>query len=127
MRHSLETLLSIIIPTLNEAEHLPALLDDLKQQQNISLEIIVGDGGSTDATRAVAEAYGVSFVSAKPGRGAQMNAAARKATGEYLLFLHADSRLDDPNLLADAVQALPPVAHARARIVTHARGAHDVA
>jgi len=44
-------LLSIIIPTLNEADHLPALLDDLKRQKGISLEVLVGDGGSSDATR----------------------------------------------------------------------------
>lgn len=101
-----QPLLSVVIPTLNEAENLPPLLDDLKKQQNISLEIIVGDGGSSDATRSVTDAYGVRFVSARRGRGVQMNAAAEQASGDYLLFLHADSRIDDPYLLAHAVQAM---------------------
>jgi len=106
MRQPPKTLLSIIIPTLNEAGNLPALLEDLRQQRNISLEIIVGDGGSEDATRAVADAYGACLVSARRGRGAQMNAAALQATGDYILFLHADCRIDDPCLLNSAVQAL---------------------
>ena len=98
--------LSIIIPTLNEAANLPALLHDLKQQKNISLQIIVGDGGSSDATRALAESYGAHFVSSRRGRGVQMNAAAGQACGDFLLFLHADSRLDDPCLLVNAMRAL---------------------
>lgn len=99
-------LLSIIIPTLNEAENLPALLADLNNQENIAFEIIVGDGGSTDATRQIAEQCGAGFVVAGRGRGNQMNAAAKVATGEYLLFLHADSRIDDRNLLSNAMHAL---------------------
>jgi rSAM/selenodomain-associated transferase 2 len=106
MQQSHLPLLSVIIPTLNEAKHLPHLLDDLKKQQNVSLEIIVADGGSSDATRSVAEAGGARFVTAERGRGAQMNAAARVASDDYLLFLHADSRIDDPALLSDAVRAL---------------------
>lgn len=106
MNHISQPLLSVVIPTLNEAENLPSLLDDLKKQQNISLEIIVGDGGSTDATRKVADAYGSHFVTAGRGRGVQMNAAAEQASGDYLLFLHADSRIEDQYLLAHAVQAM---------------------
>lgn len=99
-------LLSIIIPTLNEAENLPCLLADLNKQQDIAVEIIVGDGGSSDTTREIAASFGARFVSAKRGRGTQMNSAAAKATGEYLLFLHADSRIDDPCLLFNAVRFL---------------------
>jgi rSAM/selenodomain-associated transferase 2 len=99
-------LLSIIIPTLNEAEPLPALLADLRRQQGVRLEIIVADGGSSDATRAVAESFGVHFIAARRGRGAQMNAAAQVVSGDFLLFLHADSRLDDPDLLNHALAAL---------------------
>lgn len=106
MPQSPATLLSVIIPTLNEAEALPALLEDLGRQQNIRLEIIVGDGGSSDSTRSVAESSGAVFVSARRGRGAQMNAAAAQASGGYYLFLHADSRIDDRNLLENALQAL---------------------
>ncbi len=99
-------MLSIIIPTLNEAAVLPGLLADLNNQRNISLEIIIGDGGSSDATRSVADAHGIKFVPARRGRGAQMNAAAEQAYGDCLLFLHADSRLDDPDLLGNAVRAM---------------------
>jgi rSAM/selenodomain-associated transferase 2 len=101
-------LLSVIIPTLNEAEHLPGLLADLRKQQGVDLEIIVGDGGSVDATRAVAEEYGACFVCAPRGRGAQMNAAVKRTSGDYYLFLHADSRIDDPALLAAALGAVMP-------------------
>lgn len=106
MQHIPHPQLSIIIPTLNEAEGLPGLLDDLGKQRNISLEIIIGDGGSSDATGSIADAYGVNFVLARRGRGAQMNAAAEHASGDFLLFLHADSRIDDPDLLSNAVQAM---------------------
>jgi len=104
--HNTPPLLSIVIPTFNEAENLPALLKDIKQQQNIFFEIIVGDGGSSDATRSIAEASGAQFVHAGRGRGAQMNAAALLTSGDYLLFLHADSRVDDLNLLSNAMSAL---------------------
>ncbi len=104
MNHFPHLLLSVIIPTLNEAENLPLLLNDLNNQQNISLEIIVGDGGSSDATQSVAVAHGVCLVAVGRGRGMQMNAAAARASGDYMLFLHADSRVDDPFLLANAVQ-----------------------
>ncbi|MDD2310498.1 MAG: TIGR04283 family arsenosugar biosynthesis glycosyltransferase [Desulfuromonadaceae bacterium] len=112
-------LLSIIIPTLNEAECLPLLLEDLKKQQHVSLEIIVGDGGSTDATGSVAVGHGARFINARRGRGAQMNSAAGYASGDLLLFLHADSRIDAPFLLADAVSAITLKPGERDRIAGH--------
>ena len=121
MPQSRNTLLSVIIPTLNEAEHLPFLLAELKQQQNILLEIIVGDGGSTDATRSVAESSGAAFVCAMRGRGAQMNTAALQASGTYFLFLHADSRIDDPNLLSNALHAQMTTQSEPDRIAGHFR------
>lgn len=99
-------LLSVIIPTLNEATALPLFLNDLRKQESIALEIIVGDGGSSDGTEAAAHQAGARFVAGPRGRGAQMNAAVVQASGAYLLFLHADSRLDDPHLLATALAAL---------------------
>lgn len=99
-------LLSVIIPALNEADHLPALLADLGSQQDIALEIIIADGGSVDATEAIAGSGGARFVRCPRGRGAQMNAAAQQASGDSFLFLHADSRLDDPRLLGKALAAL---------------------
>jgi len=106
MRTSSHPLLTVIIPALNEAETLPALLKDLHKQNEVSLEIIIGDGGSVDATRSVAESFDVQWVRTASGRGAQMNAAVQRATGDYYLFVHADSRIDDPDLLGNALEAL---------------------
>jgi len=117
--HKPHPLLSIVIPTLNEAENLPALLVDLEKQQNIMLEVIVADGGSTDATQLIAESAGAVFVNARRGRGAQMNAAAVLATGEYFLFLHADSRIDDLNLLSIAIKAVIEEQHGNNLIAGH--------
>ena len=112
-------LLSIIIPALNEADHLPALLRDLQAQRDISLEIIIGDGGSSDATQTIADAFGVRWVRSNRGRGVQMNAAAGEATGAYYLFLHADSRIDDPCLLRQALDALQLEEQGNCRVAGH--------
>ena len=82
--------LSCIVPTLDEAVSLPATLDAL-QDQNIDTEIVIADGGSRDATLDIAQRYGCRIVSSPPGRGTQMNAGAKAATGTHLLFLHADT------------------------------------
>ncbi len=117
--HCRPPVLSIIIPTLNEAETLPGLLGDLRLQQDISFEILVGDGGSVDATRTVAESRGATFIAAPRGRGVQMNMAAAHARGQYLLFVHADSRLDDPRLLCTALMALKEAARSTPLIAGH--------
>ncbi|MCB1645194.1 MAG: TIGR04283 family arsenosugar biosynthesis glycosyltransferase [Pseudomonadales bacterium] len=83
------TRVSIIIPVRNEAAVLPALLDQL---QNVA-QVIVVDGGSTDETRALALAGGASVVDSEPGRAGQMNLGAAQATGDVLVFLHADTKL----------------------------------
>ena len=111
--------LSVIVPTLNEAEHLPALLADLRQQQGVTLEIIVADGGSSDGTLAIAASFDVHALSTRQGRGAQMNAAAQRATSDTLLFLHADSRLDTPDLLYHALQALIAAQQGTEQIAGH--------
>ena len=115
------TVVSVIIPTLNEAENLPALLEDLKQQRSITLEIIIGDGGSSDTTRLIVESYGAVFVNSMRGRGAQMNAASLKASGDYFLFMHADSRIDDVNLFSNALHALTDDQPEPNRIAGHFR------
>lgn len=99
-------LLTVIIPTLNEEENLPSLLRDLREQKDLQLEIIVADGGSRDCTCSIATSFSIPVVFSKTGRGAQMNTAARGASGEYLLFLHADSRLESSDLLSKALYAL---------------------
>jgi len=98
--------LSIIIPTLNESDCLPGLLTDLQNQKQVEFEIIVGDGGSRDDTRAIVERAGGVVVESPRGRGFQMNRAAERATGDYLLFVHADSRIPDPGLLEKALVTL---------------------
>jgi rSAM/selenodomain-associated transferase 2 len=84
--------IGVVIPTLNEADLLPALLGDLRRVV-VPLDIVVADGGSGDGTLAAASAAGVRTVVAPRGRAAQMNAGARAVAGRWLLFLHADSRL----------------------------------
>ena len=98
--------LSVVIPALDEAPRLPALLEQLRAQRGVTLEIIVADGGSRDGTPELARAAGATLVAAGRGRGRQMNAAAREAHGDWLAFLHADSELRDPELLAGALVAL---------------------
>src|SRR3954470_22240434 len=83
-------LLSVIIPTLNEAARLPAALAAL---QSRGAEIVVSDGGSADDTTSVAAAAGGLVVHAPRGRGSQLAAGAAAASGDWLLFLHADCRL----------------------------------
>lgn len=86
--------ISIVIPTLNEEANLPATLQAIGEPQD-DLEIIVVDAGSTDRTIAIAEQHGCKAFAGNRGRALQMNAGAGIATGEYLLFLHADTLLPD--------------------------------
>ena len=83
-------MISVIIPTLNEAVKLPLLLDAMAGEKTAH-EIIVADGGSTDSTVVIAEACGAGVVQCEPGRGRQLNEGVKVACGEVLLFLHADT------------------------------------
>jgi len=85
---------SIIIPVLNEALTLPSCLEALQPLRQ-QAEIIIADGGSRDATVTIAEALADRVVLAPKGRALQMNAGARLAKGDILLFLHADTVLPD--------------------------------
>jgi rSAM/selenodomain-associated transferase 2 len=85
------SLISIIIPTLNEADHIQTTLRSLSN--NADTEIIVVDGGSTDATRTLAAATGATVLRAPPGRARQQNIGAAAATGGILFFLHADTQV----------------------------------
>ena len=82
-------MISVIIPTLNEAVNLESLLDTLLAETAMA-EVIVVDGGSTDGTPQIALSNGVHFIPSAPGRGHQLYTGAAAATGDVLLFLHAD-------------------------------------
>jgi rSAM/selenodomain-associated transferase 2 len=84
-------IISIIIPVLNEENTIIQTLVNLKNASNV--EIIVVDGGSKDETIAVAKSFGVQVISSGLGRSTQMNMGATVATGDILLFLHADTRI----------------------------------
>ena len=85
--------ISIIIPTINEANNLPLLLSDLSITKKEG-EIIIVDSGSEDKTIDVANIYGVRvFKSKERNRGLQLHIGAKNSKGDWLIFLHADSRL----------------------------------
>ncbi len=91
--HKSNPFLSIIIPALNEEANLAATLASIPFTPDI--EIIVVDGGSRDGTFELARGLRVEVLRSLPGRARQMNTGARLASGEVLLFLHADTRLPD--------------------------------
>lgn len=93
---------SVIIPVLNEANSIQSVLQTIretgispKQPEAPEIEIIVVDGGSQDETVPLAEQAGAIVVSTSKGRAKQMNLGAQIATGEVLLFLHADTVLPE--------------------------------
>ena len=83
-----------MIPTLDAASGLGASLAAIEAARSAGLlrEIVVADGGSADATAAIAKAAGARVVNAPRGRGSQLAAGAAVATGKWLCFLHADTR-----------------------------------
>ncbi len=105
--------LSIIIPTLNEAQVLGRTLAQLRHNppHKRNCEVIIVDGGSTDATVSIAKKTDCKIISNARGRSRQMNAGAAQAVGEILLFLHADTLLPDnfPELIHNAISS-PAVA-----------------
>lgn len=99
--------LTVIIPTLNADHLLPGCLAVLDRLD----EIVIADGGSSDATIKIASQFGAKIVTALRGRGTQMDAGSRRATNEWLLFLHADTilepgwRLEAAKFISDAANA----------------------
>ncbi len=84
-------LISVIIPTLNEAGNIKETI--ISSQFSNNVEIIVVDGGSKDETLFIAKSLNVKVLISSLGRANQMNVGAMAASGEILLFLHADTRL----------------------------------
>ena len=85
--------ISIIIPTINEANNLPLLLSDLLTSYREG-EIIIVDCGSEDKTIDIANIYGAKvFISRERNRGLQLDIGAANSKGDWLIFLHADTRL----------------------------------
>ena len=86
--------ISIIIPTINEANNLPLLLSDLSIIQKEG-EILIIDSGSDDRTTEIASIHGAKVYKSKErNRGLQLDIGAKKSIGEWLIFLHADTRLN---------------------------------
>lgn len=93
---------SVIVPTLNEAENIARAIASAGAAG--AEQIIVADGGSTDDTLTIAKRAGALTVSSPPGRAKQQNAGAKQATGDWLLFLHADTWLD-----SQVARQIPPL------------------
>lgn len=87
--------ISIVIPTLNAADTLPATLATATELQAAGLlaQVVIADGGSSDGTRAMAVEHGAVVIEARRGRGTQLAAGAAASTAPWLLFLHADTTL----------------------------------
>lgn len=89
--------LSVVAPTLNAAAGMAPLLAQLARGSAAGLvrELVISDGGSGDDIAALAEGVGARFLTGAPGRGGQLRRGAEAADGDWLLFLHADSRLPE--------------------------------
>ena len=98
--------LSVVVPALNEAPGIRAALEALAPLRARGHEVVVVDGGSDDGTARLAGGLCDRILSAKKGRAVQMNAGAGVATGDVLLFLHADTRLP-PQFVRFGVPPIP--------------------
>ena len=87
--------ISVVIPTLNAGGELSGCLAALGEglERGLLRELIISDGGSRDATLAIAEAAGARVIEGPPGRGGQLMRGAETCMGEWLLVVHADTRL----------------------------------
>ncbi len=118
-------ILSVVVPMLNEAAALPALLNHLRHLQAEGAEVVLVDGGSHDDSTSLARAAGFTVVEAERGRARQMNAGARHAHGDIVLFLHADTRLPE-GAMQQVIQALAPASSPEAHRPALVWGRFDV-
>lgn len=95
--------ISVIIPVLNEAEAIVTMLPKLQWLRESAHELIVVDGGSNDASVAMAQPLADQVISAQRGRARQMNAGAQASGGDVLLFLHVDTEMAPAGI--DALRA----------------------
>ena len=86
---------SIIVPVLNEAAGLTQLAAHLAPLSRAGAQVLLVDGGSHDSTIELAQHAGLQVICSERGRAIQMNAGAARATGDILIFLHADTRLPE--------------------------------
>lgn len=87
---SCDSVISLIIPTLNEAKAIGRTIESARRVRGIG-EIIVADGGSSDDTQNIAASMGATVLQSERGRGIQLAAGARAAQGDVLWFVHADT------------------------------------
>lgn len=113
-------MLSIIVPTLNEATGIVAALGRLEPLRRHGAEVIVADGGSTDGTIELARPLANAVLVAPRGRASQMNAGAAIASGDVLVFLHADT------ILPDGSDAVIPADPAWGRFDVRIHGRHPL-
>jgi rSAM/selenodomain-associated transferase 2 len=115
--------ISVIVPVLNEEKNIAATLAALLPLA--PYEIIVVDGGSSDRTRQIAGEFPVKIISSERGRARQMNHGAQAASGDVLLFLHADTRLP-PTAFDDITNALADLRYLGGRFDIDLEGSHWV-
>jgi rSAM/selenodomain-associated transferase 2 len=113
--------ISVIVPVLNEEKSIAATLRPLALLQ--LYETIVVDGGSHDRTVVIAAECGVKVIPSERGRARQMNRGARQASGDVLVFLHADTRLP-PTALSDIAGAMADPRHVGGRFDVELDGKH---
>jgi len=112
----MKTLLSVIIPTKNEAINIKSCLKSIKNQSYQNIEIIVVDNFSSDQTIKTTESLGAAVFKKGPERSQQRNFGARKAKGRYLLFLDADMTMET-NVVKQAIGIFTNNPHTKALVV----------
>lgn len=101
------TKISVVIPTLNEEEYIPKLLESIERQTLDDYEVIVCDGGSTDNTVSISEEYGARILEGDgEGPGAARNKGAQGARGEIILFIDSDVKLTHKKVFQEVEESL---------------------